>query len=171
MGHFSWTASAETTDMPIELIVPSFGESITEVFIESWLKAEGDWVEQDEPVVNIDSDKATLEVPAPAAGILSKLLKKAGDSAQVGEVIARIDEKGKRPTSKPEGPPATEVAIGPAAKRLAATSGIDPTTVEGSGPKGRVLKEDLQQATASPMRTSSAQPLRTCGRASAASRV
>ncbi len=70
--------------------VPEVGESITEVFIGAWLKQEGDTVAQDEPLVEIETDKATLEVPAPVAGMLSGVLKKQGDAATVGEVIAQI---------------------------------------------------------------------------------
>ena len=70
--------------------VPEVGESITEVFIGAWLKNEGDTVAQDEPLVEIETDKATLEVPAPVAGVLSGVLKKQGDAAMVGEVIAQV---------------------------------------------------------------------------------
>ena len=77
--------------MSIELKVPSVGESITEVSIGSWLKSEGDRVEQDEPVVELESEKATFEAPAPASGVLVKILKQAGETAQVGEVIGQIE--------------------------------------------------------------------------------
>ena len=70
--------------------VPEVGESITEVFIGAWLKNEGDTVAQDEPLVEIETDKATLEVPAPVAGVLSGVLKKQGDAATVGEIIAQV---------------------------------------------------------------------------------
>ena len=78
--------------MAVDLKVPSVGESITEVFIGSWLKREGEAVEKDEPLVEVETDKATLEVPASVSGVLSEVLKKDGESAQVGEVIARIEE-------------------------------------------------------------------------------
>ena len=73
-----------------EVKVPEVGESITEVFIGSWLKNEGETVEKDEPLVEIETDKATLEVPAPISGTLSGVTKKQGDSATVGEVIAQV---------------------------------------------------------------------------------
>lgn len=76
--------------MPVELKVPEVGESISEVFIGTWLKNEGDSVEQDEALVEVETDKATLEIPATTSGKLSKILKAQGDSAQVGEVIAHI---------------------------------------------------------------------------------
>ncbi len=78
--------------MAIELKVPEVGESVTEVFIGSWLKQEGDSVSADEPVVELETDKATMEAPAPVSGKLVKLLKAEGDSATVGEVIAHIEE-------------------------------------------------------------------------------
>jgi 2-oxoglutarate dehydrogenase E2 component (dihydrolipoamide succinyltransferase) len=78
--------------MPVELKVPSAGESITEVFIGTWLKSEGDAVAEDEPLVEIETDKATLEVPAPVSGRLAKVLKKQGEEAAVGETIAQIAE-------------------------------------------------------------------------------
>src|SRR5690606_20367960 len=74
-----------------DVTVPAAGESITEVFIGTWLKNVGDTVKQDEALVEVETDKATLEVPAPAAGVLTAQLKNAGDSAAIGEVIARID--------------------------------------------------------------------------------
>ncbi|HEX9737374.1 MAG TPA: 2-oxoglutarate dehydrogenase complex dihydrolipoyllysine-residue succinyltransferase [Thermoanaerobaculia bacterium] len=77
--------------MPIELKIPSVGESITEAVIGEWLKAEGDAVAEDEPVVVIETDKVNVEVPAPEAGVLSKILKQEGDSAKVGDVIGYIE--------------------------------------------------------------------------------
>lgn len=97
--------------MAIELKVPEVGESITEVFIGAWLKEEGETVEKDEALVEVETDKATLEVPAPSAGTLTKVLKKQGDSATVGEVIAHIGEAGAEaaPASAPETPAEAEV--------------------------------------------------------------
>jgi 2-oxoglutarate dehydrogenase E2 component (dihydrolipoamide succinyltransferase) len=80
--------------MTVEVIVPSVGESISEVYIGTWLKQEGDAVAKDEPLVEIETDKATLEVSAPSAGVLGKVVKKAGDSANVGEVIATVEANG-----------------------------------------------------------------------------
>ena len=77
--------------MAVEVAVPTVGESITEVFIGTWLKEEGDTVSEDEPLVEVETDKATLEVPATASGVLSKILKNEGDSAEIGEIIAHIE--------------------------------------------------------------------------------
>jgi 2-oxoglutarate dehydrogenase E2 component (dihydrolipoamide succinyltransferase) len=78
--------------MPVEVKIPSTGESISEVRIAEWLKSEGDEVELDEPIVEVESDKASLELPAPASGVLSKIIKKDGESCGVGDVIAVIEE-------------------------------------------------------------------------------
>ncbi|MEM0915950.1 MAG: biotin/lipoyl-containing protein, partial [Planctomycetota bacterium] len=77
--------------MPVELIVPEVGESITEVEIGNWLKNVGDAVEKDEPVAEIETDKVTLELPAPAAGVITELLLGTGDPAKVGDVIGYVD--------------------------------------------------------------------------------
>src|SRR6266853_5543431 len=80
--------------MSIELKVPPVGESVTEVEIGEWLKAEGDHVEKDENVVVIETEKATVELPAPTSGTLAKIRKQKGDSARVGDVIGEMEEGG-----------------------------------------------------------------------------
>jgi 2-oxoglutarate dehydrogenase E2 component (dihydrolipoamide succinyltransferase) len=77
--------------MPIELKVPAVGESITEVQIGRWLKSEGEWADKDQPLVEIESDKATVELPAPEAGKITKVLKRQGETAAVGEVIGYLE--------------------------------------------------------------------------------
>ena len=81
--------------MTVEIKVPSVGESVSEVTIEQWLKQEGEAIERDKTLAVLESEKATVELPAEASGTVKKLLKKAGESAQVGEVIAIIDTDGK----------------------------------------------------------------------------
>ena len=96
--------------MAIELKVPPVGESITSVEVGDWIKAEGDWIGKDETVVIVDSEKATVEVPAPAAGRLSKILKRKGEPANVGDVIGEIDERASAPSPSapsPAPPPTT----------------------------------------------------------------
>ena len=78
--------------MPVELVVPSVGESITEVEIGDWLKREGDHVDQDDPVVVLETDKVTVELPSPATGTIRRLLKQKGEKATVGDVIGYVDE-------------------------------------------------------------------------------
>src|SRR5215510_3130019 len=77
--------------MPVELKIPPVGESITEVQISNWLRAEGDLVQTDEPVAVIDSEKTTFELPAPNGGRLSRILHQAGDTISVGTVIGYIE--------------------------------------------------------------------------------
>jgi 2-oxoglutarate dehydrogenase E2 component (dihydrolipoamide succinyltransferase) len=99
--------------MSIELKVPPVGESITEVQVGEWLKAEGEAVERDDPVVVLESDKVTLELPAPASGVIRQVLKKAGETARVGEVIGTMDEGG---DGKAPSRPAKKAAEAPARK-------------------------------------------------------
>ncbi len=116
----------------IELKIPSAGESITQVQIGAWLKAEGEYVERDEPVAEIETDKASMELPAPAAGVLTKHLKPAGEIIPVGTVIALIDETAARPASTDQAAafavqgPVAAVSSGPtkAAKAGGATGTI-----------------------------------------------
>ncbi len=152
--------------MPVDLKVPAVGESITEVFIGTWLKKPGEAVAKDEPVVEVETDKATLEVPAPVAGVLREVLKDEGDSAQVGDVIARIEEgaagavRAQAPAATPaasESAPAAapeprgesaasgEAIVMPAAQRLLEEHGLTAEAVPASGPGGRLLKEDVQR--------------------------
>jgi 2-oxoglutarate dehydrogenase E2 component (dihydrolipoamide succinyltransferase) len=77
--------------MPTEVNVPSVGESVSEIYIGKWYKAEGDTIKTDEPLVELESDKATLDVPAPLGGVLVKILKQTGETAEVGETIAQIE--------------------------------------------------------------------------------
>ena len=156
--------------MPVELRVPEVGESITEVQIGAWLKNEGDAVERDEALVEIESDKATLELPAPVSGTLAQVLKKKGESAKVGDLIATIGEakgdgakgdgaKGGGAKAATAPPPATAPAtptrssaappmkgaqrVMPAARRELAQQGIEAGDVAATGPGGRLLKEDV----------------------------
>src|SRR5438105_1318481 len=92
--------------MSIELKVPAVGESITEVEIGDWLKREGDFVNKDENIAVLETEKATVEIPSPATGTLTKILKKKGESARVGEVIARVEENGAAPAA-----PKTETRV------------------------------------------------------------
>src|SRR5881296_1209458 len=82
--------------MPVELVVPSVGESIVEVEIGDWLKREGQAVDQDEPLVVIETEKVTVELPAPVAGTITAMLKHKGDRANVGDVIGYMEGDGKR---------------------------------------------------------------------------
>lgn len=87
--------------MAIEIKVPSVGESISEVFIGEWYVSEGGWVDADANIVGLETDKATFDVPAPKAGQVTQILKEAGDTAAIGDVIAHL-EPGENP-NKPDG--------------------------------------------------------------------
>ena len=144
-----------------EIIVPSVGESITEVIIAEWLKPVGSWVDLDEPIVSLDTDKVSVEVPAPVAGFLREALKDVDDTATVGEIIGRVeaaaraDAPAASAASAPEAAPVAAVAaptastaapvLMPAAARAAATTGVDLSRVTGTGKGGRVLKEDVMR--------------------------
>lgn len=145
--------------MALELKIPAVGESITEVEIGQWLKKEGDAVGVDEPLVELVTDKATLELPSPAAGRLSKILIPSGQ-ARVGDVVALLEEGALTTTSSPPTQAApVESKVMPAAERLAAQVGLEAASLPGSGPGGRVLKEDVQRA-ASKALTTPAPPTR-----------
>lgn len=144
--------------MPIELRVPNVGESVTEVEIGAWLKQPGDLIRKDEAVVSLESEKATVELPAPESGTLSRILKDRGQTAKVGEVIAEMTP-GKTAaavptqakTSSPAAASATtptpsivpEPRVMPAAERLLAAHGLRAEQVPATGPGGRLLKEDV----------------------------
>ena len=150
--------------MAVELKIPSVGESITEVEIGEWLKAEGDRAEKDENLVVIETEKVTFELAAPVSGIVTKVLKKKGAVASVGEVIGYMEaaatdgavkkpekteeehkETGKEERKQPEqsAAKAETPRVMPAAQRLLAERGLRPEEVRPSGPGGRLLKEDV----------------------------
>ena len=95
-----------TAIMPIVLKVPEVGESITEVQIGTWKKREGEGVAMDDSIVEIESDKATVDLPAPAAGTVTKILKASGEKARVGEVIGYLEPAGSAAAAPPRPPPA-----------------------------------------------------------------
>ena len=131
--------------MSVTLKVPSIGESIREATVGLWKKAEGDWIQLDEPLVEIESEKATLEVPAPASGVLKKILRRQGETVAIGEALADIDETARpaeKPTTttttttaRPEGkPPAGKTPEGkPAESKPAARAQVSPPS-NGSQP-------------------------------------
>ena len=145
--------------MPVELKVPAIGESITEAQIGDWLKQAGDHVRQDEPVVVLETDKASLELPAPVSGVLLRILKPKGETVRVGDVIATLEDAAVPPAAaapaaptSPTREPAPEPAaarggdaprVMPAARRLLTEQEVDAEQVTPTGPGGRLLKEDV----------------------------
>ena len=134
--------------MAVELKVPTIGESITEVEIGEWLKQKGDFVEEDDLIVVIESEKASMELPAPKSGTLTEILKQPGDTAQIGEVIGYL-EPGEGAAAKAPTEDA-EARVMPAARRALAQAGIEAADVEAGGPGGRLLKEDVEAHEAAP---------------------
>ena len=148
--------------MATEIRVPTLGESVTEATIGKWLKAEGDAVAVDEPLVELETDKVSVEVPAPAAGKLSAISVKEGETVEVGALLGTLEEgaagneapaAAAEPAQSAPAEPAREAPAkdggmppSPAASRLAAESGVDAASVEGSGKRGQVLKEDVMKA-------------------------
>jgi 2-oxoglutarate dehydrogenase E2 component (dihydrolipoamide succinyltransferase) len=149
-----------------EIRVPTLGESVTEATIGKWFKQPGEAVAVDEPLVELETDKVTIEVPAPAAGVLSDIAAKDGDTVAVGAVLGQIKEgavaaktaPAALPVAKPAAPspqaakPATAAAkapdgpLAPSVRKLSTESGVDAATVPGSGKDGRVTKGDMLAA-------------------------
>ncbi len=163
--------------MILEMKVPSPGESITEVEIATWLVEDGDYVEKDQAIAEVDSDKATLELPAEASGIIT-LKAEEGDAVEVGAVVCLIDTSAEKPEgseqssvssspvkkdeSKKENSPSSPPSEGsgeaktyatgtasPAAKKILAEKGMDAGSISGTGKDGRVTKDDAVNATPS----------------------
>jgi 2-oxoglutarate dehydrogenase E2 component (dihydrolipoamide succinyltransferase) len=114
--------------MAIELKVPEVGESITEVMIGTWKKREGDGVAVDEPIVEIESDKATVELPAPTAGTVSRVLKGSGERARVGEVIGYMEPAGAAAGNATPSPAPAAPNTYQSAPRSTGSSGNSPST-------------------------------------------
>jgi 2-oxoglutarate dehydrogenase E2 component (dihydrolipoamide succinyltransferase) len=158
-----------------EIRVPTLGESVTEATIGKWFKKPGDAVAVDEPLVELETDKVTIEVPAPAAGVLSDIAAKDGDTVAVGAVLGQIKEGAgaapakapPKPTEPPPqaapkpapakpvpapaappaaAPPAAEALLAPSVRKLSAESGVDASAVPGTGKDGRVTKGDMLAA-------------------------
>jgi 2-oxoglutarate dehydrogenase E2 component (dihydrolipoamide succinyltransferase) len=146
--------------MATEIKVPSLGESITEATVSKWLKRPGEPVAADEPVAELETDKVTLEVPAPAAGTLSEILAQEGANVPVGAVLGTIADGFAAQTalhplpiaasSRREGPAQREgegqwalERSGPAVRKLIDEAGLDPTRVAATGPGGRISKADV----------------------------
>ncbi len=157
----------------IDIKVPTIGESINEVTLLKWTKKEGDWVERDEVIAELESEKATFEVNAEKAGAI-KLMAKEGDTLQIGEVLAQIDETAtkpegnksgdvqsmKAPTAKPEAQsrkpetitatPSNDIKASPVASAMIADKKVDTSSIKASGVGGKIMKHDVLEALANP---------------------
>jgi 2-oxoglutarate dehydrogenase E2 component (dihydrolipoamide succinyltransferase) len=153
-----------------EIRVPALGESVTEATIGKWFKKPGDVVAVDEPLVELETDKVTIEVPAPAAGVLTDVAVKDGDTVAVGALLGAIKEgAGAAPTKQPAQPaaaapqaappapapakpaaapkaPGAEMPLAPSVRKIAAETGLDAAAVPGTGKDGRVTKGDMLAA-------------------------
>ncbi|MDQ2079210.1 2-oxoglutarate dehydrogenase complex dihydrolipoyllysine-residue succinyltransferase [Xanthobacteraceae bacterium Astr-EGSB] len=146
-----------------DIRVPTLGESITEATIGKWFKKPGDAVAVDEPLVELETEKVTIEVPAPAAGVLSEIAAKDGETVAVGALLGLIQDGAGASAKKAEAKPAEvkaeaktaepaaasaagDLPVAPSVRRLSAESGVDATTVPGSGKDGRVTKGDMLAA-------------------------
>jgi 2-oxoglutarate dehydrogenase E2 component (dihydrolipoamide succinyltransferase) len=159
--------------MSIQIKVPAMGESVTEATVARWFKKEGDAVSRDEPLVELETDKVTVEVPAPADGSIEAISVKEGDTVQVGTILGAIAE-GKAgvataasvkapeppkavapapapapkpaPAPQPAPAPKADAPVMPSVRRISEESGLNPATVPGTGKEGRVLKGDMLAA-------------------------
>ena len=146
--------------MIIDVKVPMLSESVSEGTLLEWKKKVGEAVARDEILIDIETDKVVLEVPSPQAGVLVEIIAQNGETVAAEQVLARIDTAATASASveTPAAAPAPEAAPAaaqtnaamPAAAKLAAETGVDVNTLQGSGRDGRVLKEDVQNATAKP---------------------
>src|SRR5271154_1229496 len=150
-----------------DIRVPTLGESVTEATIGKWFKKAGDAVAVDEPLVELETDKVTIEVPAPAAGVLSEIAAKNGETVAVGALLGAISpgtgaaappaETAKAPPPPPVAAPpvaapappkvaAADAPLAPSVRRIADESGVEPASVPGTGKDGRVTKGDMLAA-------------------------
>lgn len=147
--------------MSADVRIPTLGESVTEGVIVRWIKSDGELVETDEPLLELETEKASVEIPAPARGVL-KVLKGEGSKVQVDEVVARLEDGGREAAARPAAPaqqkPAEEQKeeqpradegrpqredLSPAVRRLVEEHGLDPGAMRGSGRGGRLTKNDV----------------------------
>jgi 2-oxoglutarate dehydrogenase E2 component (dihydrolipoamide succinyltransferase) len=157
--------------MIIEVKVPQLSESVAEATLLDWHKKEGERVARDENLIDIETDKVVLELPAPADGVLLKIIKKNREAVGSGDVIAQIDTEGKaaaaaapQKTQAQSQPPAqaqtqTAKPVMPAAQKIAAEKGIDTAKIQGTGRDGRVTKGDVLEQGAKPSSPSIRAPL------------
>ena len=154
--------------MLVEVKVPALSESVAEATLLSWHKKQGEFVKRDENLIDIETDKVVLELPAPESGVLTKIVKGDGGTVVSNEIIATIDTEGKAAEGVAAAAPAATVAAAkaaekpaaasradsplamPAAKKIAADNNLDTAQIDGSGRGGRVLKEDVVNKLAAP---------------------
>ncbi|MET3438627.1 2-oxoglutarate dehydrogenase complex dihydrolipoyllysine-residue succinyltransferase [Sphingomonas sp. 1185] len=157
--------------MATEVLVPVLGESISEATLGEWLKQPGDAVAVDEPIASLETDKVSVEVPSPVAGVMGQHAVKVGDTVQVGALLATVDAGGSAPAKTEAATPAvtatpaaaapapaaapaadessdSPAALSPSVRRAVLEHGLDPATIKGTGKDGRITKEDVAAAAA-----------------------
>lgn len=144
-----------------EIIVPDLAESTVEATVATWLKKSGDIIDEGEVLVELDTDKVSLEVVSPSSGQLTEISKNEGETVNVGELLGKVDDsvsssaKSEKPVIKNEPKPQvnenpktkpdnSEVSVTPVAKKIAEKDNIDLTKIKGSGPNGKITKNDLE---------------------------
>ena len=144
-----------------EIIVPDLAESTVEATVATWLKKSGDIVNEGEVLIELDTDKVSLEVVSPSSGQLTEISKNVGETVNVGELLGKVDDsvsssaKSEKPVTKNEPKPQvnenpktkpdnSEVSVTPVAKKIAEKDNIDLTKIKGSGPNGKITKNDLE---------------------------
>jgi len=164
-----------------DIRVPTLGESVTEATVGKWFKQPGDSVSVDEPLVELETDKVTLEVPAPAAGVLGDIAAKNGETVAVGALLGQITEgagaapkaaaaksaaapaEPAKPAAAPAAQAKTDMPAPPSVRKMAAESGVDPNKVDGSGKHGQVTKGDMmaaiERAAAQPTQVATSAPV------------
>ena len=170
-GRAAPQTRGEQTAMAIEITVPTLGESVADATVARWIKKTGDAVSADEPVVELETDKVTLEVPAPAAGTLGEILAAEGATVEVGASLAMLNEgaapaaapaaaapaadvapaaaapakaaSAPAPTTTPATAPASDIPLSPAVRRLVEEHGLNPAAIAGTGVDGRITKADV----------------------------
>lgn len=172
--------------MSIEIRVPTLGESVTEATVGKWFKNSGDAVNADEPLVELETDKVTVEVPAPASGVLGEILVQSGSTVEVGALLAALNEggaaaapaKSEAKAAPPPPPPLQPTPASaaaqtappppPAAQKALTEAGLEASDIQGSGRRGQVLKEDVLAAVASSARPAAPPPVHEAASATAA---
>ena len=161
--------------MLVEVKVPALSESVAEATLLSWHKKQGDFVKRDENLIDVETDKVVLELPAPASGVLTKVIKGDGGTVASNEVIATIDTDAKAPAGAEPAVPAAAAAspakvaaapaakaespaVMPAAKKIAADNNLDTAQISGTGRGGRVTKEDVTNQLQAPTLAPEAKP-------------
>jgi 2-oxoglutarate dehydrogenase E2 component (dihydrolipoamide succinyltransferase) len=159
-------APAETGGESIDVMVPTLGESVTEATVSTWFKQVGDTVAQDEMLCELETDKVSVEVPAPAAGTLTSILAQEGDTVEAAGKLAVLSTGAGAAAPKPAAAPAPaaapssgkDVEDAPSAKKLMAEKGVSAAQVSGTGRDGRIMKEDVQKAIAAGTQAAAAAP-------------